>query len=600
MTRRPPATITRLVQIAQAAHCASHGGKAAIYAAACAELGMSPATLQRALAEVALRPIRKQRADAGESALVRDDAIAISALLMESMRKHGKRLLSIDQAVQILRANGVVRAECIDQQTGEITPLSSSAIARALRGYRLHPDQLLAPTPHVELQSLHPNHVWQIDASLCVLYYLHARSDAESGLQVMPADRFYKNKPHNLRRIEDERVWSYEVTDHFSDCLFLTYVMGAESGANLCDSFIEAITPRADDPFHGVPLIAMMDLGSVPAMFLNLLRRLQVRALPHAAGNARATGQVENARNLIECKFESALRLRPVRDLAELKATAWRWARHYNATAVHTRHGRTRTAQWLTITEQQLRIAPPVDTLRALVSAHPVRRKVVGGGTGGLLVEFGGAQYDVSQVPRVMVGEWLMVCPAPYHADSALVVDTDADGHELLHVVPRIQRDAQSGFAVGANVIGEDWRRPAATLADTHRAEVAQAALGTGTVAELAARRKRIARGQELPFGGRIDPHKPVTDAPPLPTLPKRGVALQPTATPVTPPMAADVVMTHFQAARALAARGVAMDVERNAQVAAWHPDGVPESALDDLVRRLTVRAGLRVVGGAL
>jgi hypothetical protein len=33
-------------------------------------------------------------------------------------------------------------------------------------------------------------------------------------------------------------------------------------------------------------------------------------------------------------------------------------------------------------------------------------------------------------------------------------------------------------------------------------------------------------------------------------------------------------------------------------QLRAWHPDGVPEDQLDALQQRLTVRAGLRVVGG--
>ena len=51
------------------------------------------------------------------------------------------------------------------------------------------------------LQSLHPNHVWLIDASLCVLYYLQAEGK-RSGLQVMDADKFYKNKPKALERIE--------------------------------------------------------------------------------------------------------------------------------------------------------------------------------------------------------------------------------------------------------------------------------------------------------------------------------------------------------------------------------------------------------------
>lgn len=75
--------------------------------------------------------------------------------------------------------------------------LSASTVERALRMYRLHPEQILRPAPVTELRSLHPNHVWQIDASLCVLYYLRAGTVKGNGLQVLDADKFYKNK---LRR----------------------------------------------------------------------------------------------------------------------------------------------------------------------------------------------------------------------------------------------------------------------------------------------------------------------------------------------------------------------------------------------------------------
>jgi len=119
-----------------------------------------------------------------------------------------------------LRANGEIRAEFIDPATGELRPLSDSAISRALKAYALHPEQLLRPSAHTELKSLHPNHVWQIDASLCVLYYLDARNARETGLQVMDADKFYKNKPAALKRVEADRVWSYEVTDHYSGAIF--------------------------------------------------------------------------------------------------------------------------------------------------------------------------------------------------------------------------------------------------------------------------------------------------------------------------------------------------------------------------------------------
>lgn len=592
MAPRSPAMTQRLVQVAAAANAAPYGTKQAVYDAACAELGVSMATLMRALGEVSVRAPRQRRSDAGQVALPLEEAQIISALLMSSMRKSNtKRLLSITQAMSVLRANGEVKAEWVDAATGEVRLLSDSAIARALRGYGLHPDQLLQPAPAVDLRSLHPNHVWQIDASLCVLYYLRPTCEAETGLQVMEADRFYKNKPRNLASVAADRVWSYEVTDHYGGNIFLDYVMGAESGQNICDSFIEAITPREGEPFSGVPLMVQMDQGSVSALFLNLLRRLDVKPLPHAPRNARATGQVENARNIIERQFESALRLRPVRDLADLRAHARRWARHFNATAVHSRHGRTRTDMWLTITEQQLRVAPDRDLCRTLMTHAPVERRV----QQNLCVEFNGQFYRVADVPRVMVGEKLLVTYSPYQPNAAVVVDTAADGTELLHVVPLVPRN-EAGFAADANVIGEDYTRPALTLADENRAKVAAIELGNGSQQQHEQQRKAITRGQALPFGGRIDPYKPLDTT--LPTaMPKRGTPLVPT-TVVAAPAAAETVLQGFALAKALAAQGVQMSPERNAQLTAWYPDGVPESDVADVARRLQVRAGLQVVNG--
>ncbi len=87
-------------------------------------------------------------------------------------RKNGKRLYSIADAVETLRSNGFITAGRTDEATGEFFPLSEDTISRALRNYGLHPEQLDAPAPSSEMASLHPNHVWEIDASLCTLYYL--------------------------------------------------------------------------------------------------------------------------------------------------------------------------------------------------------------------------------------------------------------------------------------------------------------------------------------------------------------------------------------------------------------------------------------------
>ncbi|WP_027996498.1 DDE-type integrase/transposase/recombinase [Simplicispira psychrophila] len=585
-----PVIVTRLVQVRQAAQAAPHGGKTAVYAAACAELGMSAATLHRQLGKITMKPERKKRSDAGDVSLSRTEAIAISAALMVSHRKTNKRLMSIGQAVDVMRANGEVRAQRTDPATGEITPLSDSAIARALRHYSLHPDQLNRPTPAVELKSLHPNHVWQIDASLCVLYYLNARTQAESGLQVMDRDKFYKNKPANLKRIEADRVWSYEVTCHYSSAIYVQYVMGAESGANLSECFISATQKREGDPFHGVPFILMMDMGSAntSGLFRNLARRLQVKTIAHAPGNARATGQVEKARDLIERGFESGLRLRPVRDLAELNAQAQRWARWFNATKVHSRHGKTRYDAWLTIAAEQLRVAPPIEVCQALLTEAPETRKV----SDQLTVSYKGREFDVRNVPGVMVGEKLHITLNPWVPDAAMVVDTDADGNEVLHSVPVVVRN-EAGFREDANVIGEDWARPADTQLEANRREVERFAMDASTDAEAEAKR----RAKATPFGGRIDPGKVIDQAPERTFMPRRGTDLAPTTTTSSTALPARV-LTQFEAAADLRRKGLEMTREMVISLRTWYPDGVPETELNDLQARLTVRTSLRVVAG--
>lgn len=583
-----PVVAERLVQIAQALAAAPRGGRQAIYDAACRELGVSPATLHRHLSKVTMKPERKQRSDAGDVSLTRDEAIAISAMLVVSQRKNNKRLMSIGQAVEVLRANGEIRAERIDPTSGELVPLSDSAIARALRSYGMHPDQINRAEPAVELRSLHPNHVWQIDASLCVLYYLHAETEKQAGLQVMERDQFYKNKPKNLKAIESDRVWSYEATDHNSGAIKLRYVLGAESSANLIDAFLDFIYPHDGDVIHGVPFILMMDMGSAntSGLFKNLARRLQVQLLAHKPGNARATGQVEKARDIIERGFEPALRLMPVSGLDDLNTQARRWYRWFNENKVHSRHGRTRTEQWMTIAAEQLRIAPPLEVCQELVTHEPEKRKV----SSTITVSFRGKEYDVRGVEGVMIGEALQVTINPFQERAAYIVSRNAEGEEVLQAVPEVER-GEDGFRLDGNVIGEGYKRPADTVLDTNRKEVERFAWDAATQEEAEAKKKAKA----VPFGGRIDPYKPIEQAPERTLLPRRGEALD---VGTFTRQAAAKVLTHFEAARALVDLGVAMSPELIGTLKSLHTDGVPEDQLESLAARLTVRAGLRVVAG--
>lgn len=587
MAERSPAMISRLVQIADAARSAGHGGKAAIYQAACAELGIGLATLHRAMGEVSMRPKRKQRSDAGKLALSRDEAVVISAALMESHRKGNKQLFTVEAALDALRTNGMVRAERVDIGSGEITPLSVSSISRALRSYGLHPDQLLRSTPAKELKSLHPNHFWQIDASLCVLYYLKQGSGKAAGLQVMDYKKFYKNKPKNLDRIASDRVWSYEATDHYSDSIFVHYVMGAESAENLAEALIQAITQRDNDPFYGAPFNLMLDMGAANTSgpTLNFCRRMDIKLHPHAAGNARATGQVENARNIIERQFEAGLKFQNVASLEELNSKARLWARWYNGTKEHSRHGRTRYAMWQTITADQLRIPPAIELMRELLTHTPQSRDV----SDQLRVKFNKNEYKVDHIPGVMIGEKLMVTYNPWRQDCAYIVDVDQNGHEILHEAPLVIRD-EAGFADDAHILGEGYRSLPETQLDRNRKEVERVAMQAETLEEAAAKRK----AKELPFGGQFNPWKAAEDYKPPLWMPKRGTDHPLTTRTAEAPPA---ILNHFQAARALVEAGLVMDAEKNRQIAAWYPDGVPESDIPQLKQRLTVRAGLRVVG---
>lgn len=580
----------RLVDLSRALDCAGKGQRTALCKAAALDLGLSLATIYRKLEEVnvsATAP-RKRRADAGQSGLTRQEALAISAALIESARRNEKRLYSLGDAVDALRISGMIRAESVNKATGELRPMSLSAISRALHNYKLHPDQLLAPAPVTELASTHPNHVWQIDASICVLYYLQPSAKVP-GLQVMDADEFYKNKPKNLARIAANRVWSYEITDHASGWIYLEYVMGAESGENLCSVLINAMQERGgSDILHGRPDILMMDPGSAntSAMAKNLCRSLGIQMIVHAPGAARVTGQVENARNIIERKFEAGLRFQPVADLDELNALAARWRGYFNATAVHSRHKKNRSAVWMSIREHQLIKVPNVEECRRLAVAEPESRKV----TTKQRVSFQGREYDVSGVPGVMVHDRVLVTRNPWRDDAAQVVATDASGHEVFYVVPAIVTN-ELGFDIAAATIGEAFKRHAETPAQVARKEAAKLAMGAETQDEVDTARKAKA----IPFGGQLQPYKQMDEADLPAFMPRRG-----TQHDLVIPTVELMPLSHVAAAKLLRSKVNNWSGESMAWLKTQYPNGVPEAQLDEVAAALNkpARPGLRVVGG--
>lgn len=513
-----------IAQLREALTRAAHGIKGDLVRRCAEQIGASVPTVHRWLKANAIEPsARTRRSDAGTSAASYDDLKLISIALYESIRKTGNRIMTIPSAIEMLQANGVIQ-----------TRLSPSRIAQLLTANGLHPSQLDRPTPAIAQRSLHPNHVWQVDASVCVAYYL---SNA-TGLHVMREEEFYKNKPKNLTRVQNERLIRYTVVDHFSHALVTRYYLGSESAVHLGDVLAWAFSDKGSGhSMHGVPLIMQMDMGSAntSAPVQNMLHNLRVRVIVHERHNSRANGSVEVAHYLVERHFESALRFAHVDGLDDLNAKALQWAHHFCATRVHTRISDTRYSAWLRITADQLRIAPPVDVMRELTVTHPQERRV----SNNLTITFaplrseGSREFSLyGRVPGVRAGDKVRVVVNVYRRPAIDVEYFDVARGEQRWAMVEPNEHNDAGFLVTAPVIGQDLRQGPRSLVDHNRDEGLLTAYGHA-VPLLATRDEQLDAAKTakekggLVFGGQVDPFRHVADAELPRMLPKRGVELE-------------------------------------------------------------------------
>lgn len=554
---------------------AATAGRGALVTAASQTLRCSVQTVYRQLRAVGWSSGRKPRTDRGRSRVSEELARAAAGLVTVGTRANGKRTMPLTVACAVLASNGYGIPH---PATGDITMPSSSTLSRAMRIHGCHPDQLERGKPAMELRSLHPNHVWQLDASLCVLFYL-----PRGRVKVMDEKAFYKNKPDNLAKAERARVWRMVITDHHSGALFFQYVLGAEDALAVLDTLIRAMVRRgAADPMHGVPACLITDKGAGNRSGLvgRWLRSLGIVHLTHMAGNPRAKGQVEQAQQLIETQFEGRLPCMQIADLGALNAAAERWRLHYNANATHGRHGRTRNEAWLTIRQEQLRVAPSEELLRDLVATEPREVKVSPKMTISHAIKGQGTRdYDVRYVEGLGVGQTVRVVVNPYRAPAVDVIVSKADGAEVITTVEPIQRD-EAGFRTDAQVIGEGYAALPDTLTDKHLKDIKREAHAANTLADA----DKAARARKTAYP-HLDMLADTQDAPTY--IQRRGTVLGVDATrrELAP-------LSHIEAAKRL--RNMVGD-KWGPDAMAWlrqrYPDGVPQDALEDIAARFITPA---------
>ncbi|WP_336165527.1 transposase [Acinetobacter ursingii] len=561
---------------------AGFGEKGTIIKNACELLNISRPQLYRELETVGFKSGRKQRSDKGKTCVSVEAAELVGGMVISAMSKTGKKRMPMNLALEIA------------QDSGKAPKVSASTMSRVMKQNFCHPNQLTAPTAHQQQRSEHPNHVWQIDASVCVVFYLNKKS----GMHVMDEREFYKNKPANLKKIEKDRVIRYVQTDLTSGSFYHEYFWRSENVENLTNFFFSCIQKRSfKEPMHGVPFILYVDQGTAntSGMFRNLLERLNVEFIAHATHNSRAKGQVEQANNLIETQFESLLSFKSVESIEQLNAFASEWRTMYNETKVHSRTKRTRNQVWQMIRPEQLRIAPNIELCRELVSTLPKSRTVRGDLTIQHTInkDYGERFYNLKHIDGIYVGAKVDVVVNPYRAPDIDIITVNSLGEKVIYTVAPDQYD-MFGQLEDAPVIGKEIRAMPDSNIDQARKRIMKQAYNAETQAEVdKALKKRVPAYQ-----GEVDVTAHITKHEVPEYLPRAGEQM---TTTQQRRQAAPVSI--FEAAKEI--RGLVGDLwttDHYKALQTTYPDGlVPADVIREIangIKNFKPRPTLKVVGG--
>ncbi|SHO55013.1 DDE-type integrase/transposase/recombinase [Vibrio quintilis] len=493
---------------------AGRGNKGCIIQRAAEHLCCSRNKLYQELAALGWNSGRKKRNDSGELALTRAETELLANLMRQSERESGKRLMTIRDATDIALANGQLSHD-----------VSESTVLRAFRRFRLHPNQLNRMETTTSQRSLHPNHAWQFDVSICVLYYLRGGK----GLRVMSADEFYKNKPKNLERIVNERVLRYLATDHYSGAFFLRYYVAPGENTETITRFLfEAFCERdTGELMYGVPRLLIWDAGSanIAHQTRHMLDMLEVRHIAHTPGRPWAKGQVESTHNLVERRFESRLAFTVISSAEELNQYAIQWSVGFQSLRAHTRHKSSRYGLWQTIRPEQLRLIQDIELVKSMMQqTKPAVRKVR---SHELSISFApkgyaSLDYSLAHIPHIMAGDEVEVFANPYRSPAIRVISTDENGQKQTYEACPVERDA-AGFNLMAPVIGEQHKSVRETQSDISRKRLDTAAWGTDNPREI----KKIRKGQVPAFNGQINPMADIEQQSLPSFMPRRGTSVK-------------------------------------------------------------------------
>ena len=438
---------------------------------------------------------RKKRADAGTTALPKETLHFIAAAKREAIRGNGKATLPTAVGMNLAHTNGM-----------EVT-VSEGRVNALLRAARMDAKAQAAARNHITLRSLHPNHLHQIDPSLCLIYY------TPKGQAIMRDEEFYKNKPASMDKVR-LKVWRYVRYDHASGTIDVRYFEAAgENQQSLFEFLLYTWSQQPGRVSHGVPRMLLWDKGSANTSFAirNLLDALGVEHETHAAGHSWGKGGVEQGNNLVETHFESRLRFEPVETVEQLNASAARWVRDFNANAIEHVDCRlirasgqpmVRDDLWQLIMRHPGALVqmPQREVCQWFMAGQELTRQVRNLHISFAHPELGRrASYDLAPWAEFLGnGQKVRVTPLLMQ-QGALRIEIERLGAEPLLVQVEPEREFDDyGRPLSAPVAGEEYARAPQTASERAANTLAATAWGDGTTADEAEKKRAQ---QARPFG---------------------------------------------------------------------------------------------------
>ncbi len=339
--------------------------------------GVARQSIWRLLNKAGVRK-RSIRVDKGETKVTDDILNEIATRVNISKRLNGDFTNSVKKAVADMIESGIN------------IPVGYARICTLLQMRNLDKKSLSTPTPHKQLISLYPNHVWQFDITNCLQWHLKNKG----GLTERDFERlFYKNKVVKEAKKIREELLRFVIVDHCSGSFFFWYYYtSGERTEDGADFFYKAfedkkslilktldVEYKGKYQMYGVPNILYSDKGSIlrSKVMQNLFEALDVKIELHQAGNPRAKGMVEGLMRIIGNDFESNLKRMKVDNLEMLNKVALDWCINFNCNKVF-RNNKRRADLWLNIKEKELRVIPNEILFKTLQHKPAVTRKADG------------------------------------------------------------------------------------------------------------------------------------------------------------------------------------------------------------------------------